>query len=73
MADQLREECRQIILLYADEETQRNAALTGEHKDYVMLVLFMLRNEYKRLSASGEISFTPSSEIIAHLDSIRPW
>jgi hypothetical protein len=52
---------------------QRNAALTGEGRDYVMTVLFMLRNEYKRHLDTNQITFIPNQPVLDYLDSIKPW
>jgi hypothetical protein len=70
---QLRIECRDCILTYADEEMQRNAALTGENMDYVMTVLFMLRNDYQRHIERNDITFVPDQAVVDYLESIKPW
>ena len=69
----LRTECNTAIYSYVDQETQTNAALTGEHKDYVLLVLQLLRDEYKRQLANGETTFTVPTDIDTLLTQERPW
>ena len=54
----IKTECQQAIYNYADEITQRDAALTGEHKEYVCLVLQLLRDQYHEQVAAGETTFT---------------
>lgn len=69
----MEEQCKTKILEYANEEMQRNAALTGEHKEYVSTVLTLLRDEYHKQAAAGETTFTVPSEITNLLNSIKPW
>jgi hypothetical protein len=66
-------ECRDAIYNYVDEETQRNAALTGEHKEYVLLVLQLLRDEYHIQVADGATSFTVPEAIALVLTDECPW
>ena len=54
----LASECQDAIFNYVDADTQRNAALTGEHKDYVMLVLQLMRDQYAVQKAEGLTTFT---------------
>ena len=69
----MEEQCKAKILEYANEEMQRNAALTGEHKEYVSTVLTLLRDEYHNQVATGETTFTVPTEITNLLNSIKPW
>lgn len=69
----LKTECRDAIYSYANEEMQRNAALTGEHKEYVNLVLTLLRDSYKEQNLAGATTFTIPPEIVSILDEASPW
>ena len=69
----MKEQCKLIILSYADEEMQRNAALTGENKIYVNTVLTLIRDEYHIQFNSGAKEFILPSNISDELDAIRPW
>lgn len=69
----LKTECKNAIYHYADAEMQRNAALTGEHKEYVNLVLTLLRDSYKEQNLAGATTFTVSEEIAAILTEESPW
>lgn len=66
-------QCKQAILSYASEETQRNAALFGEHKEYVELVITLLRDEYKIQVEAGATEFVVPEFIDNTLISMRPW
>lgn len=69
----LRVQCRAAIIAYADEEMQRNAALTGQDDLYVITVLTELRKEYAIQLAQGRTSFVVPKSVSAALDAIRPW
>jgi len=69
----LKTECRDAIYNYVNEETQRNASLTGEHKEYVLLVLQLLRDAYREQLAAGATSFVVAPELESILTEIRPW
>tara|TARA_R110000772_G_scaffold262437_1_gene381520 strand:+ start:896 stop:1117 length:222 start_codon:yes stop_codon:yes gene_type:complete len=69
----MNEQCKQAILGYVSEETQRNAALFGEHKEYVQLVITLLRDEYKAQFDSGATDFVVPELINGTLISMRPW
>lgn len=69
----LQEQCREAIYNYVDEETQMNAALTGEHRDYVTVVLQLLRDQYRVQAAAGATTFTIPDEIAAFLQQECPW
>lgn len=66
-------ECQAAIFNYADADTQRNAALTGEHKEYVMLVLQLLRDQYAIQKANGDANFTVPDDIAVTLTEECPW
>jgi len=69
----MKEQCKQAIYSYVDAETQMNAALTGEHSEYVEIVLILLRDAYREQVANGETTFTVSEEIDTFLINERPW
>lgn len=69
----LASECQAAIFNYADADTQRNAALTGEHKEYVTLVLQLLRDEYTIQLADGAENFTVPDNIAVLLSERSPW
>ena len=69
----MKEQCKQAIYSYVDAETQMNAALTGEHSEYVALVLQLMRDAYREQVANGETTFTVSEEIDTFLINERPW
>lgn len=69
----MREQCKQAILQYADEEMQRNAMLFNEHKEYVQVVLQLFRDEYQKQVAQGATDFVTPQHIIDTLDSMKPW
>lgn len=66
-------QCKQYILQYANEEMQRNAALFGEHKDYVEIVLKLFRDDYKAQVDAGATEYIPDPKIIETLDAMKPW
>jgi len=68
-------ECRDTIYRYASTERQLSAALTGEHKDYVMIVLQLLKDEYHRQVEEGNTSFIfeADSKIALTLETMTPW
>ena len=69
----MKEQCKLIILSYADEEMQRNAALTGENKIYVNTVLTLIPDEYHIQVNNGAKEFILPSKISDTLDVMRPW
>jgi hypothetical protein len=69
----MRNQCQQAIYSYADEQCQRNAALTGEHAEYVRLVLQLLRDEYKVQVTAGATEFTVPEGIHELLTQECPW
>jgi hypothetical protein len=69
----IREQCKQAVLQYADEEMQRNAVLFGEHKEYVIVVLQLFRDEYQKQANAGATEFVTPQHIIDILDQMKPW
>jgi hypothetical protein len=69
----MEQHARDLILSYANEEMQRNAALFGEHKGYVNIVLTLLRDDYREQVEKGNTLYSPNPEHIAYLDSIKPF
>lgn len=69
----MEEQCREAIYSYVDEETQMNAALTGEHKEYVTLVITMLRHLYHEHLLSGATEFVIPDDTAAFLQQECPW
>jgi len=69
----MEEQCKLIILSYADEQMQRNAALTGENKIWVNTVLTLIRDEYHIQVNNGATEFVLPSIISNQLDSTKPW
>jgi|TARA_R100001463_G_scaffold39879_1_gene85151 hypothetical protein len=69
----MEEQCKIKILEYANEQMQRNAALLGEHEEYVNTVLTLLRDEYHKQVDAGKTTFTVPTEITNLLNSIKPW
>jgi len=69
----MKEQCKQAIYSYVDLETQLNAAATGEHINYVHMVLQLLRDEYKVQANAGLTTFTVPTIIHDTIISERPW
>lgn len=69
----MEEQCRQAILSYVSEETQRNAALFGEHIEYVQLVITLLRDEYHKQVVEGATEFVVPPSIAQTIIDERPW
>ena len=69
----MKEQCKQAIYSYVDAETQLNAALTGEHSEYVELVVTVLRQLYRGLSEQGETEFVIPEGIVEFLTNEAPW
>lgn len=69
----IKTECQEAIYNYVDEETQRNAALTGEHLQYVLLVLQLMRDSYHTQVAAGATTFTVPEDIALVLTEECPW
>lgn len=69
----MEEQCRETIYNYADEETQMNAALTGEHAEYVKLVISLIRGDYHGQVRQGATSYVISDDIAQILQEECPW
>ena len=69
----LEEGCKAAIMSYANEEMQRNAALLGEHSDYVTMVLTILRDLYRSQKEDGATEFVVPVELEQYLDSMKPF
>lgn len=66
-------ECKSTILGYLPVEVQLNAALSGEHREYVEAVLILLRDLYRNLNESGATSYVVPSETHTLIMDLRPW
>jgi hypothetical protein len=69
----LKTECQAAIFNYVDADTQRNAALTGEHKEYVTLVIALIRGDYHRHVKAGLTEFVLDDDIAVTLTEECPW
>lgn len=69
----MNEQCKQIILSYVSEETQRNALLFGEHLQYTQIAIKLLRDEYARQVELGASQFIVPDNIHQYLITTRPW
>jgi hypothetical protein len=69
----MKQQCQDAIYNYVDADTQRNAALTGEHKEYVCLVLQLMRDEYHIQLSAGATEFTVPAQIHTTLTELSPW
>ena len=69
----MKQQCQDAVYNYVDAQTQRNAALTGEHKDYVCLVLQLLRDEYHAQLNAGATEFVVPDSINLTLTDECPW
>ena len=68
----MRDDCQASILGYAPAYRQRNAALLGEHADYVGIVLQLLRDRFHELEAAGETVWSVPAQIDQTLTDMRP-
>jgi len=71
----IKTECQAVIHSYISAETQINASLTGEHKEYVLVVLQLLRDEYHHQVEQGNTSFDfdVNGVIAKTLNEMSPW
>ena len=69
----MKEQCKQAIYSYVDAETQMNAALTGEHSEYVELVVTVLRQLCRGLIDEGETEFVIPDDIVELFNNECPW
>jgi len=68
----MRAACQASIETYAPDYRQRNAALLGEHADYVRTVLQLLRDHYHELEAAGATVWSVPAQIDQTLTDMRP-
>ena len=68
----MRSACQASLLTYAPDYRQRNAALLGEHADYIKIVLTLLRDHYHALVASGETVWSVPAHLNETLMDMRP-
>ena len=68
----MRDDCQASIETYAPAYRQRNAALLGEHADYIKIVLTLLRDHYHVLEAAGETVWSVPAQINQTLIDMRP-
>ena len=69
----LRDGCKAAIHAYADQETQNNAVLFNEHRDFVEMVIRLYRDRYKDLEQQGATEWSEDQAIEDYLDSIKPY
>lgn len=69
----MEQECKDAIYAYVDEETQMNAALTGEHREWVTIVIQLLRDQYHEQVAAGRTTFTIPDDLAEYLQQSAPW
>jgi hypothetical protein len=69
----MKTECSDAIHEYIDTNCQINAALTGEHKEYVTMVLQLMRDTYAAQVANGDTTFIVPEDISAVIIDMRPW
>jgi len=68
----MRAACEAAVYQYAPAYRQRNAALLGEHANYVRTVLRLLRDHYHELVAAGATEWSVPAQIAATLTEMRP-
>ena len=68
----MRSECEAAIYEYAPVYRQLNAALTGEERDYVGVVLQLMRDRYHALVAAGETTWSVPAQIDQTLTDMKP-
>jgi len=69
----MKTQCRDAIYSYADAEAQINAAISGDHKEYVQLVLALLRDQYHVQVNNGDTNFIVPDFLVELLNAERPW
>lgn len=69
----LKTDCQDAIYSYAPQQRQTNAALLGEHKEYVSVVLTLLRDHYHALVDAGETNWTVPEQITQTLNEMKPY
>lgn len=69
----MKDEGRAAVFEFADVEAQLNSALTGENKEYVDLVLRLIRDEYREEVKRGKTVFVLSPQVTTTLNEMKPW
>ncbi len=70
----LEEQCRDRIIDLVPMIRQVNAALFGEHEDYIKVTLTLLKNHFYALEQAGATSWTdPDADIMAWINDNRPY
>ena len=66
-------DCESAIYNYAPQIRQTNAALLGEHSDYVGIVLLLLRDHYHALKEAGETEWSIPDYMVTTLEEMKPY
>jgi len=69
----LKTDCQLAIYSYAPQIRQTNAALDGEHQDYVTLVISSLRFRYEELKIEGATEWSIDDFLREILDAEKPY
>jgi hypothetical protein len=69
----MEKDCELEILKYAPYFRQSNAALYGEHKDYIDIVLKVMRDHYQYLTESGATDWSVTDQITNTLTEMKPY
>lgn len=66
-------DCEAAIYSYASQQRQTNAALFGEHLDYVLFAVSGLKAHYHVLKEEGETEWSIPDDLKAQLDADKPY
>jgi len=69
----LSSDCEASIFSFAPQIRQNNAAISGEHSDYVGIVLILLRENYQKLKSDGETEWSIPANVAETLNSMKPY
>lgn len=69
----LQEQCEQTILQYVPYYRQTNAALSGEHKEFVELALKLMRDYYHHLQSQGAVDYVLEQPLVDWLTANTPY
>lgn len=69
----LKEQCEATIIQYVPYYRQTNAALYGEHKEYVEMAVKLMRDYYHHLVSQNATEYVLEQAIIDWLDSNKPY
>jgi hypothetical protein len=69
----MKSDCEAAIYNYAPQIRQTNAALLGEHSDYVGIVLLLLRDHYHALKEAGETEWSIPDYMFTTLEEMKPY